>query len=127
MAKHSSDIAKASLSDSNEMRHLAADTKKIAEATRLDSAAMKTIAIVTMLFLPGTAIAVRRALPMSQHIFAETDADISIGNPQHGLILRHRSRWQACRLHSILDLLGSYDSYDHRGIYLLVVQESCRL
>lgn len=37
---------------------LAADSKQIAMATKRDSSAMKTIALLTMIFLPGTFVAV---------------------------------------------------------------------
>lgn len=42
------------------MRDLAADAKKLSETMRVDSSTMKSISIVTMIFLPGTAIAVRQ-------------------------------------------------------------------
>jgi Mg2+ and Co2+ transporter CorA len=37
---------------------IAADSKKIAAASKKDSSAMKTIAVLTMLFLPATFVAV---------------------------------------------------------------------
>ena len=37
---------------------LAADSRQIAAATKKDSSAMKTIALLTMIFLPGTFVAV---------------------------------------------------------------------
>ena len=37
---------------------LAADSKEIAMATKKDSSAMKAIALLTMIFLPGTFVAV---------------------------------------------------------------------
>jgi hypothetical protein len=37
---------------------IAQSARQIAEATMRDSAAMRTIAVLTMLFLPGTAVAV---------------------------------------------------------------------
>ena len=37
---------------------IAASAREIAKATMSDSASMKTIAILTMVFLPGTAVAV---------------------------------------------------------------------
>jgi hypothetical protein len=37
---------------------IARSARQIAEATMRDSAAMRTIAVLTMLFLPGTAVAV---------------------------------------------------------------------
>jgi Mg2+ and Co2+ transporter CorA len=40
---------------------LAADSKQIAAASKRDSSAMKTIAVLTMLFLPATFVAVRSA------------------------------------------------------------------
>jgi len=38
---------------------MAAATAQVAQETRQDSAAMKTIAVLTLTFLPGTAVAVR--------------------------------------------------------------------
>ena len=38
---------------------IAETSRRIAEASMKDSASMKTIAILTMVFLPGTAVAVR--------------------------------------------------------------------
>lgn len=40
---------------------IAQTSRQIAEATMRDSAAMRTIAILTMIFLPGTAVAVSRS------------------------------------------------------------------
>ncbi|KAL9032788.1 MAG: hypothetical protein Q9214_007811 [Letrouitia sp. 1 TL-2023] len=48
--------------DSGVNRSIALDSKKVAEASRSDSSSMKTIAALTMFFLPGTAIAVIRLL-----------------------------------------------------------------
>jgi hypothetical protein len=45
--------------DSQINKAIGADSREIAAATKLDSTAMKGIAVVTMLFLPGTLIAVR--------------------------------------------------------------------
>ena len=44
---------------------LAADTRRIAAASRRDSAAMKTIAVLTAVFLPGTFVAVSLSLCIS--------------------------------------------------------------
>lgn len=40
---------------------IAQNSREIAEATLRDSSAMRTIAILTMVFLPGTAVAVGRS------------------------------------------------------------------
>lgn len=53
LAKSSAAIAKASKEDGAVMRQIALETKK-------DSSAMKTIAMLTMFFLPGTFVAVSR-------------------------------------------------------------------
>jgi len=44
-------------------RLLAADSRELAAAAKRDSSALKAIAVLTMLFLPGTFIAVRLAQP----------------------------------------------------------------
>lgn len=44
--------------DSDNSRSIALDSKKLAEASMSDSSSMKTIAALTMFFLPGTAVAV---------------------------------------------------------------------
>ena len=48
------------LADSNNElnRQLGIDTREIAEASMRDSSAMKSIAVLTMVFLPGTYLAV---------------------------------------------------------------------
>ncbi|KAK0099413.1 hypothetical protein ONS95_003517 [Cadophora gregata] len=57
IATSSAEIAKASKEDSAVMRQIALDTKR-------DSSAMKTIATLTMFFLPGTFIAAIFAMPV---------------------------------------------------------------
>ncbi|CZR62615.1 uncharacterized protein PAC_12512 [Phialocephala subalpina] len=59
MAESSRRIAEDTRNDSKAMKAIGEQSKRIAEFTQLDSSAMKTIAAVTMIFLPGTAIAVR--------------------------------------------------------------------
>ncbi|KAI9729750.1 MAG: hypothetical protein M1834_006701 [Cirrosporium novae-zelandiae] len=49
--------------DQNQSIQLARDSRTLAEATKRDSQAMKTIAIVTMVFLPGTFMASLFAMP----------------------------------------------------------------
>ena len=46
------------IKESRENRDLADASKKIADAARKDSSAMKSIAVLMMLFLPATAVAV---------------------------------------------------------------------
>ena len=41
---------------------IATSSAKIAEESRRDSASMKTIAVLTLVFLPGTAVAVSSSL-----------------------------------------------------------------
>ena len=52
-----STISKANLSIQHANMQIAEASRRIAEATMSDSASMKTIAILTMVFLPGTAVA----------------------------------------------------------------------
>ncbi len=57
-------IAERTLLGSEEMKHLAADAKKLSEAMRVDSVALRSISITTMIFLPGTAIAVSQTFTL---------------------------------------------------------------
>ena len=59
LAESSRKIAEESRWDNLLNVKLARATAQVAEETRQDSAAMKTIAILTLTFLPGTAVAVR--------------------------------------------------------------------
>jgi len=56
--------ARLSLEIAQTSRDIAEASARMAEATMKDSASMKTIAILTMLFLPGTAVAVSDMLSM---------------------------------------------------------------
>lgn len=58
IAQASQDIAEASRRDSQTMLQVARDSRAIAIRTAKDSAAMKIIAAVTILFLPATFVAV---------------------------------------------------------------------
>lgn len=58
IARTSQSIAEQARYDNMLNLRLAKSTARVAEATRQDSAAMKTIAILTLTFLPGTAVAV---------------------------------------------------------------------
>ena len=44
--------------DSNVQQSIALDSKRLAEASIRDSSSMKAISVLTMVFLPSTAIAV---------------------------------------------------------------------
>jgi len=55
-----------SISIAQEARYFTARSKEIAEATLLDSSAMKAISILTMFFLPGTAIVVSTLTPLTK-------------------------------------------------------------
>ena len=61
LAKSSRKIAEESRRDNLLNIEIAKATAQVAEETRQDSAAMKTIAILTLTFLPGTAVAVSSA------------------------------------------------------------------
>ena len=61
LAESSRKIAEESRWDNLLNVKLARATAQVAEETRQDSAAMKTIAILTLTFLPGTAVAVRHS------------------------------------------------------------------
>ena len=58
LAKSNRKIAEESRRDNLLNLEMAAATAQVAEETRQDSAAMKTIAVLTLTFLPGTAVAV---------------------------------------------------------------------
>lgn len=58
LVKASISMAEASSRDNEIMKELAADSRRIALTTQKDSAAMRVISIMTMVFLPGTFIAV---------------------------------------------------------------------
>lgn len=64
LAASSKRIAEESRLDNLLSVKLAKATADVAEQTRQDSAAMKTIAVLTLTFLPGTAVAV--SLPVWQ-------------------------------------------------------------
>jgi Mg2+ and Co2+ transporter CorA len=57
LAKHTSVLAEASKDDSAAMRTIALESSFLAKASKKDSSAMKTISIVGMVFLPGTFLA----------------------------------------------------------------------
>ena len=59
LAQSSRKIAEESRRDNLLNIEIAKATAQVAEETRQDSAAMKTIAVLTLTFLPGTAVAVR--------------------------------------------------------------------
>ena len=50
--------------DNQLSQSIGAHSREIAAATKMDSTAMKGIAVVTMLFLPGTFFAVRQTIIM---------------------------------------------------------------
>ena len=66
LAESSKKIAEESRLDNLLSVKLAKATAEVAEQTRQDSAAMKTIAVLTLTFLPGTAVAVSVLIPSSR-------------------------------------------------------------
>ena len=102
-------------SDNGFNASIALDSKKLAEASKRDSSSMKTIAALTMVFLPGTAIAVRTApIPAPE---ARTHADITCypDNFQHEPIFPNRFRVKTSCFPQLLVVLGHNDTSHHRG------------
>lgn len=56
--------------DSITSRAIALDSKKLAEASIRDSSSMKAIAVLTMVFLPSTAVAVSIVIPATYPKFS---------------------------------------------------------
>ena len=56
---------------------LAVSSHAIAAATKMDSNAMKSISVITMLFLPGTFVSVRRFL-VHCRVFMKDEADAQV-------------------------------------------------
>lgn len=71
LAESSKKIAEESRLDNLLSVKLAKATADVAEQTRQDSAAMKTIAVLTLTFLPGTAVAVSSRFPVCALISAD--------------------------------------------------------
>jgi hypothetical protein len=63
IAKSSQKIAEQARTDNMLNLRLAKATARVAEETRQDSSAMKTLALVTLTFLPATAVAVSPSHP----------------------------------------------------------------
>lgn len=91
---------------------------------------MKTISIVTMVFLPGTAIAVRTPFsplpPTFRMCRSQAKAKFKKDHLQHVAILHLFA--EIYRFHSVLDLLGRrYSFYSRRAAYMeLLDSESGR-
>jgi hypothetical protein len=60
---------------------------RIADATQVDSAAMKTIAMLGLLFLPGTFVCVSDLWSINTKISYTTD--FILGNLQHNIFQLH--------------------------------------
>ncbi|KAK3617592.1 hypothetical protein LTR22_026689 [Elasticomyces elasticus] len=78
LAESNKKIAEESRRDNLLNLEMAAATAQVAEQTRQDSAAMKTIAVLTLTFLPGTAIASFFSMTMFQWPFRD---DKQIASP----------------------------------------------
>jgi Mg2+ and Co2+ transporter CorA len=66
LAKQSNELSLESQRLAEQSNNLASDSQRLATKTMEDSSAMKTIAVMTMLFLPGTFFAALFALPQLQ-------------------------------------------------------------
>ncbi|KAK4553843.1 hypothetical protein LTR86_009018 [Recurvomyces mirabilis] len=73
LAESNRKIAEESRRDNLLNLEMAAATAQVAEETRQDSAAMKTIAVLTLTFLPGTAVASFFSMTMFQWPFKHQD------------------------------------------------------
>ena len=100
---------------------MARSARQIAQATMRDSAAMRTIAVLTMLFLPGTAVAVSSASPRLCSL-SQSDVRVIVVLLQHDhvqLDTEWRQQWQCVKLH--LDILCGSNPADRAGTWGLVV------
>jgi hypothetical protein len=105
LAVSSATIAKASKDDSAIMRQIAIETKR-------DSAAMKTIALLGMFFLPGTFVAVSWSF-FTNGFWLTGVGDICDASFQLGW------RWHARYYEGIQVLLGCDCAFDYFGAPLL--------
>ena len=96
--------------DSGISRSIAIDSKKLAEASTHDSSSMKAIAVLTMVFLPSTAVAVGplNSCPLFFNVKSNRVAD----DIQYGPILRERITF---RVIGLLALLGDQHANDCGG------------
>jgi hypothetical protein len=99
---------------------------RIGEATQVDSAAMKTISVLGLVFLPATFVGVRSSPP---RVGAVSDLPFSLGNLQHELLqlfTRDRHGTRALEdLREVLDLLGGGDPGDCGNRVLLGILAAC--
>ena len=105
--------------------------RRTAEATRLDSQSMKTIAILTMVFLPGTFVAVSNVYHLCftdySLSFQVTDAIVIVLNAvflqqrPHQLVSESGATDGQC---ARLDLFRHYDSDDGRSTCDMVVLDA---
>jgi hypothetical protein len=101
---------------------MARSARQIAQATMRDSAAMRTIAILTMLFLPGTAVAVSSTSPTLYLLESQSDVRAIVVLLQHDhvqLDTEWRQQWQCVKLH--LDILCGSNPADRARAWFLVV------
>jgi hypothetical protein len=101
---------------------MARSARQIAETTMRDSAAMRTIAVMTMLFLPGTAVAVSSASPRPCALKSQSDVRYIVVLLQHDhvqLDTERRQQWQCVKLH--LGVLCGSNPPDRTSAWFLVV------
>ena len=96
-------------------------TSKISIEAKRDSSSMITIAAVTMVFLPGTFISVRRQLLLSSKEFR---TNVLLGNLQHGLLQyrygQQRQSKSDC-IASVVVLSNDHDPVDHNSIHFVAM------
>lgn len=78
--------------DVNSSQSIALDSKKLAEASTRDSSSMKAIAVLTMVFLPSTAVAVSIEGILALKIVADQDRQYSAWDPSGQMSLAPFSR-----------------------------------
>ena len=91
---------------------IARDSKTLAHQAIRDSTSMKSIAAVTMFFLPGTFVAVSHTTQLSLSEVKLTDLSMQIVTLRHAnVFMAFRSR-RTCEW-KLLDILGGYFAVDH--------------
>ena len=95
--------------DSEVQRSIALDSKRLAEASIRDSSSMKAISVLTMVFLPSTAIAVSTDLAVHE---SQRLSNISADYLQHGSLLDREARLCLLSIPGLLALLGCDNTFD---------------
>jgi hypothetical protein len=98
---------------------IARDSRTLAVESKRDSSSMKTLAVVTMVFWPGTFVTVRLKSPTSHSTFELTVSSflVFLRNANIHLARRHRPK---CCEPSLLDLLGGHCTLNYCDLHDVV-------